>query len=261
MSNPSVIELSRKKTSMGDFVVEDNIGEAIHIHLDEFRLDLTIQNLNMLADECRRALNELISVEGFECNMLDASFLVDIAEFLPDLEEIVHKEIEIKNLIIDTELFGCIPIYKNIKHSRVVKALNGNKKEDNNRVQNNNFGVSNNQRTLSIYNSIKDTGYNCNQNRVVLFNNKLNIMDGQHRAAVMYYLGTETTIPVLIMKFKNLKHSVVSYPSLYYLTHWDLQRIKKLARIVYRSVKRKYNIACYKVKFKIWLIVNRKNMK
>jgi len=32
------------------FCIEDNVGEAIHIHLRNFRLDLTIEEFRKLAD-------------------------------------------------------------------------------------------------------------------------------------------------------------------------------------------------------------------
>ena len=47
MSNPGVIELFgfefRNNFGNHSFRVEDNIGEAIHFHFDNIRLDLTVK--------------------------------------------------------------------------------------------------------------------------------------------------------------------------------------------------------------------------
>ena len=46
MSNPAVIVLDEvkksKKSVFKRFVLEDNIGEAIHLHVDNMRIDFTI---------------------------------------------------------------------------------------------------------------------------------------------------------------------------------------------------------------------------
>ena len=47
MSNPGVIELFnfayRYRSGNHSFRIEDNIGEAIHLHLDNIRLDLSVK--------------------------------------------------------------------------------------------------------------------------------------------------------------------------------------------------------------------------
>lgn len=254
MSNPSVIELSRKKTSLGEFVIEDNIGESIHIHLEDFRIDLTIDELHSLAESCKVILNEFININNFDCDMLDASFLIDIAEYLPDLEEIIFDDINIKDLIIDTEILGFIPVYKNIKYSRIVKAINGNSREDDKRIQNNDFGIDNAKRTFLIYEDIKKNGYNYLAKRIVLFNNELNIRDGQHRAGALYCINNNCKIPALFLKFKNSKHNVIKHPSLYYIFHWNLGRIKKVIKIIYKKCKQLLYLFMYKIRFKLWLL-------
>ena len=51
MSNPGVILLARTKTECGDFIIEDNLGEAVHLHLGNIRVDMTIDDLNQLAQQ------------------------------------------------------------------------------------------------------------------------------------------------------------------------------------------------------------------
>ena len=53
MSNPGVINLFSifKKTGIiNRFQVEDNIGESIHIHINNFRIDLTIDEFYKLVN-------------------------------------------------------------------------------------------------------------------------------------------------------------------------------------------------------------------
>ena len=45
MSNPAVITLdsvNSKKGQFKRFVVEDNIGESLHLHIDNMRVDFTV---------------------------------------------------------------------------------------------------------------------------------------------------------------------------------------------------------------------------
>jgi hypothetical protein len=46
MSNPAVITLDNAGNRRGKFkrfIIEDNIGEAIHLHVDNMRIDFTIK--------------------------------------------------------------------------------------------------------------------------------------------------------------------------------------------------------------------------
>lgn len=42
------------------FVVEDNVGESIHVHLRNLRLELTVDGFDALADQLVAAEEELI---------------------------------------------------------------------------------------------------------------------------------------------------------------------------------------------------------
>ena len=101
MSNPGVIVLATTKknilqrilnrNSFRRFQVEDNIGEAIHIHLDDFRIELSINDFFELCDGLKVALNELVNIENFNIKHIDPLFL-NISKYLKDLENIkIHK--------------------------------------------------------------------------------------------------------------------------------------------------------------------------
>ena len=67
MSNPAVIYLAECKTkSGGSFRIEDNIGEAIHLHYENFRIDLTSDQFLSLGALINNAISEIIDVKDFD---------------------------------------------------------------------------------------------------------------------------------------------------------------------------------------------------
>ncbi|MBQ6975328.1 MAG: hypothetical protein IJQ16_02080 [Selenomonadaceae bacterium] len=110
MSNPGVIELFgfNFKNNFGshNFRVEDNIGESIHFHFDNIRLDLTVKEFRKIADDLLDAINGIVNVKGFDAKKVDSRFLFEIAECLPYLREVRIEPIPVKNLIVDTNSRG-----------------------------------------------------------------------------------------------------------------------------------------------------------
>ena len=84
MSNPGVIILDTKKkniiqrifnrNSFRYFQIEDNIGEAIHIHFDDFRIELSINEFFEISDCFKEALNQLVDIKNFDINQIDPLF-------------------------------------------------------------------------------------------------------------------------------------------------------------------------------------------
>lgn len=256
MSNPGVIELSNIKTSVGVFRIEDNLGESIHIHIGEFRIDLTINNLHKLAEQCKEIIDAFISVEKFSCKVLDPIFLMEIAEFLPDIEEIDYKKVLLSELKIDTYNNIHLPVYRGLEYSRVYRALQGDTQEDDKRRQENDFGVSNHERTLLIDESIREKGYMWKCSYIVLFNDQMIIRDGQHRAASLYNLDKNQKIEVLVIRFVRNKHSMSRHPILNFLFCWDGKRIYKLAKRTIQLLKG----ACYQLQRRIYCKIFTRNL-
>ena len=106
MSNPGVIELFgfniNNNTGIHNFRVEDNIGEAIHFHFDNIRLDLTVKEFRKVADDMLDAINEIVDVKGFDARKVDPLFLYEVADRLPYLREVRIESMPVKNLIVDT---------------------------------------------------------------------------------------------------------------------------------------------------------------
>lgn len=200
MSNPGVIELSNLQfkdyTGSHNFRVEDNIGEAIHFHLDNIRLDLTVNEFRTLADDMLDAITASVNVEGFDARKQDPLFLFDTAEYLPYLREVKIEYMPVKDFIVDTHGGGGQRIYRHIKHSRVVKALRGDLAENDMHDQINFLGQNNRQRLLSIFESVYKNGYPFNDEYIILFNDQNIIRDGQHRAGSIYFMKPDAVIPI-----------------------------------------------------------------
>ena len=236
MSNSAIIELtSVNLPSLGQFsIIEDNFGKAVHIHLGEIHLDITINELRSMANEMRYIINEFMcneNVAGFDCNMYDPLFLKQIAEYLPELEhcEIVTKKIKDLCTAVDKPYRGLE--FRPLSDSRVTRALNGHTKEDDIAKQENPFGMTNHDRTLYIHKSIRENGYPRNNEYAVIFNNQDYVRDGQHRlSSVGLLYGDETEVPLIRMVFKNNIYNINKYPRLSYILHWDRKRIRNVLR-------------------------------
>lgn len=240
MSNPAVINLAETETDIGLFRIEDNIGESIHLHLGEFRYDLTIKEFLSLSDDLGNVIDGFINVDGFSTSNYSMEFLSRWGKALPDLIRIEYDSIYLEDLIVDTVGFLGMTTRKPIQYSRIVKALNGNTSENDKRDERNFFGETNQQRLNKILESIKKDNYPKENQYIVLFNDSNIIMDGQHRAGCLYHLYGNIKVPVIRMVFKNGKYSDKSNPYLERIYKWDRKRIRHLLRKGYYMMRSFY---------------------
>ncbi|WP_456379215.1 hypothetical protein [Lutibacter sp.] len=213
MSNPAVIILvDTKTTSSGRFKVEDNIGEAIHIHYDNFRIDLTINEFLNFTNVIEESLNNLIDNESFDINNFDPNFLHDISDMLIHLKKVTFETVNLSDLIVSRKGFLDVPKWAGLNESRVYHAIKGDSLENDNYLQNNFFNQSNNDRINSVKKLVKQNGYPYNNEYIVLFNNQNYIRDGQHRASSLLAEKGDLQIPIIRLHFKNnrfnLKHNL-----------------------------------------------------
>ena len=101
MSNPGVIVLDEadcKGTKFNRFQIEDNIGEAIHIHIDNIRFDLTIDEFIEFSASIKDILSDeyLLGKDGL--SELDPSFLKAAASFLPHVTGVIDERAKISDL-------------------------------------------------------------------------------------------------------------------------------------------------------------------
>ncbi len=240
MSNPGVRVLKSTRIANSYLAIEDNIGESIHLHYGDFRLDLSIDEFCDMVDSLEESINNLYSDRSFNTKMFDANFFSDVAKGLPQLKKIETKTVKLENLIVKTKNCFGFPTYAKLKKSRVYKALNGNPKDDNAYIQENNINETNSQRTASILNSISNNGYPYDDKKIVIFNDRMEIRDGQHRAASLLYLNSTENIEVYNLTFKD-EMFTSSYKNKLYLFAVSVkillkEKIKKLYRLFYRIV-------------------------
>jgi hypothetical protein len=214
MSNPAVITLANtdcKNDKFERFVVEDNIGESIHLHIDNMRVDFTIKEFLEFSCAIRKTLNQLDLLQGYKTEHFDEHFLKECSTFLPDLKSIKIEEIKISNLtcIVHCNYKSDLNLLKlvTVSNTPAYKFLQGDKKEFLEYEQFNYFGIDNEKRLLETLDSIKENKYPYNDNYIVLFNGQDIIRDGQHRVAILAHLyGLDATIKIIRFNFNGSNH-------------------------------------------------------
>ena len=103
MINPSVFELVKCSINNQDFCIEDNIGEAIHLHIGSLRISMSTLDFAALADSISKSINALVQVNGFKVENYDSFFLYRMAKNLPYLTRISNKEINLKEILVSVE--------------------------------------------------------------------------------------------------------------------------------------------------------------
>ncbi len=211
MSNPAVIVLSSGKIGKSNVAIEDNVGEALHIHIDDIRIDYSYQEFKMLVEGTKQVIEDMISVQNFHCNDYDPVFLGSILPYLLDLERVEMCTIRLSEILVNQPKTYKHVNYEGIMSSIDYKALKNNQLN----IGYNSFdhiGQSGNERLQLIVDSIKTHGYPFENKKLVFFNDCNVIRDGQHRAAVLFYLYGDMEVPIVRMYFKDDKYS---YPNIY----------------------------------------------
>ena len=203
MSNPGVITLIQKKINGGkNFRIEDNLGESIHIHYTNFRIDLTVTELLELAEICDKSIYDLIPVSGFDLDDYDGDFLVEYSKELYDLIEVKKEKIPVSELHYLTKNKLNIPIRKHIR------SLNGNKNE--NKIDKDHLPV--------------------------VFNNGNTLVYGAPLANEIYSSNSNEEIEIIRLYFEGEKYSITNHPWVPFFFLWDKGRIKKTAKKIYFSL-------------------------
>ena len=182
MSNPAVFKLA--ETVIGDqkIVIEDNIGESIHLHIGLVRIDMTVKEFKSISCALKDVLNELTD-EFFDIGTYDPYFLERISPYLNNIKTIECKKMLLSDLKViyqtDVDKF----ITTDVENSPVSKYYN---KENIN---------------IDIYDDKKDI-FSTNQNRarkiletvqihspkeyVIYTDNYNRIIDGYYTAAALF---------------------------------------------------------------------------
>lgn len=240
VSNPGVLCLASQTLISGQVLkVEDNIGEAIHVHYGEVRIDFTIPEFLAVADALVQAVNMLIEIPGFDINMFDPLFMADISRFLVDLERIQYSTIHLDDIRVQTQGLLGLPIVRRLHDSRVVRALKGDSRELAQYRQDNMIHQSNVERLEKIRDSIRLNGYPYAGQYMVFFNNQNNVRDGQHRASCLYQESGNIEVPIVRLHFRSKKYGVTQYPALLALPVVIRRTIRRVTAHFYAVLKRK----------------------
>lgn len=234
MSNPGVCTLVEFQLNGQRFCIEDNIGEAIHIHYGHFRVDLTVEEFLTLADDMLKTLNDIIKVDGLDINQVDPLFLFEISSYLPELQSVKMDKIKLSDLQVDTLFMGTIPVIRGIGSSRIVAALRHNTEENDIHKQQNLLFQNNSQRLESVRHLIENNDYPYDGKYIILFNNQNIIRDGQHRAGCMYIKDSNREIEIQRFIFKNSMYNISMHPWFGTLFVWTPRRLLKSMRKIKR---------------------------
>jgi hypothetical protein len=209
MSNPAVIMLTNTTTNSGGrFKVEDNIGESMHIHYDNFRIDLTIKEFLEFSEVIEESLANLLNNNSFNIKNFDPSFLHDISHMLINMESVTFENIQLSDLIVSKKGFLGVEKWASLNQSKVYRAIYGDDEENNNYLQTNFVNQNNQERVDTVKKLIKERGYPINDEYIVLFNNQNHIRDGQHRAASILSVRGNIEIPIIRLKFENNNYNL-----------------------------------------------------
>lgn len=244
MSNPAVITLSDASSREGKFkrfVIEDNIGESIHLHIEDIRIDFTVNEFFQFSSMIRASLQGLDFLCGYRIDGFDEHFLLECSPFLPYLKTIEIEEVRLSDLkcIVHSNYKQDLHTLKlcSIEQTPVYKYLQGNKSDFLKYGQFNYFGMDNERRLCNLLASIEKSGYPYLNRHIVLFDGQNIVRDGQHRAAVLAHLyGIEATIKVMRFYFEGSVHLIkINKINIKSVGKWLVKKIYKKLKSHIRS--------------------------
>lgn len=192
MSNPGVIKLAENIYAHYHVWLDDNIGEAIHLHMNQFRIDMTVKEFEELCDDIVIVINKIIRIENFDLNKYDFRFINNQILHLLHTKRAIDMSIKLSQLrVFDDDNICYLP------ECNRVKALNGYINIDNTHQRETNmYGQNNSKRLGSALDFIKKNGYPYDEKYIVIIKDKNIIIDGWHRAAALFFLYGDIEIPV-----------------------------------------------------------------
>ena len=214
MSNPAVTRLGETYLGRTEVWLDDNIGESVHLHIEDIRVDFSVENFKTFCEEVNDVVNELIDVEGFDIRKVDPLYFEDMLwENISHLQKVDFDEVMLGDMLCPAD-DGTL-VY--LPDSRLVKALRGDDSE--NRLSRNSDHVnqSSSERLDEVNISITKNGYPLNEQYIIMYNDDNIIQDGQHRAASLYVENGNVPIKVKRFIFDNYKTRSMKKPFEYTL--------------------------------------------
>ena len=199
MSNAAVIKLQRKTISGNSVWLDDNFGESVHLHINDFRVDLTCEGFERMVRDAGLVLDELIQVEDFHTADYDPVFLEQMLwKKLTHLTEVRRDHVKL------SELWMNEPRLVRIGQSRMYRCMEG-KPGALKKKHSDHFGQSSAERMAGIRSSIQEKGYDESLGWFVVYGDDNIIRDGQHRACSLLREQGDITVPVIRLYFSGDK--------------------------------------------------------
>lgn len=176
---------------------EDNI----QIKINEENFKIKLEELEMLAEKIYEFYEKIYRF-NFSIRDIDPMFL---SNFLwKKLNYIIAAKIE--NVMID-DLFV---MYQG-KKTKIINTAYYNTLVQKKEIfiptvfHTNHINVSNYERVLNVFESVKKYNYPLNNQYIILYNDKYEIRDGQHRACSLRYLYGNIEIPIMRIYFDEVE--------------------------------------------------------
>lgn len=214
MSNPGVVTLASFASNHSKPLrirIEDNIGESIHIHFNDIRFSLSIDEFLLLtAPTTRLVLPQQIQELTLKYG-LDYHFLLQLAPFLSQLSGISLNNIPLHELrvLVRSRVFGKHLVFpRRIQYSKSYQALKSQDLSAYDRYPQANYPFqSNSDRLSSLYSLFSSTAPH-DMPPLITINGQPYIRDGQHRASILASTqGLSCTVPVLNLQFSTKQPS------------------------------------------------------
>lgn len=175
--------------------------DKININFCEESFEVDLKEMSILAEKIYKFYEEIYNF-NFSLRDIDTMYL---SNFLwKQLNYIVKSKIE--NVMID-DLFVMHQGKKTkIVNTAYYKALSEKKDIYIPTVfHTNHINVSNYRRVLDVFNIVTKCNYPFNNQYIIVYNDKYEIRDGQHRAASLRYLYGNIKIPIMRIYFDEEK--------------------------------------------------------
>jgi hypothetical protein len=214
MSNPAVITLDNAGNRRGKFkrfIIEDNIGEAIHLHVDNMRIDFTIKEFLDFSSLIRASLNELDFLCGYKIENFDEYFLRSCADFLSKLKDIKIESARLADLkcVIPLGYKGGMKLYKVVlpKELPAYRYLKGDKSCLPKLDLYDYFTTPYKDRLTSLLTSFKKEEYPIESKYIILFNGQNYVRYGEDYVSVLGYLyGFNKRVSIMRFNFQGKNH-------------------------------------------------------
>lgn len=204
MSNPSVFELAKIKIDDSIVCIEDNIGEAIHIHIGPFRIDLTIKEFLKITEKFENVFKFLLNEKGIDISEYNEYFLMNFSDYWFEILKIENREIKISELKIKIEDENRILSTKKIIESPFYKYYE--KENIDLEIYENTLDIfqTNREKADTIYENIKNNKFTFD-NECIVIDNEGYVLDGEEKiCSLLSIYGEDYLCNVKVFTMKNI---------------------------------------------------------